>query len=65
MRAAQAFAFRRAQGYTAAMTNRLSLAIIVIVLGLVGADHLFNHDVGSIYVLRKMADLIEWVAFWR
>lgn len=47
------------------MTNRIAVilgAIIVIALVL---DWQWNDWTGSLYLSRKIADLIEWLAFWR
>ena len=47
------------------MTNQIAIMLgAIIVLGL-GLDWILNDGSGALYLGRKMADLIEWLAFWR
>ncbi|WP_322866148.1 hypothetical protein U5922_008065 [Aquicoccus sp. G2-2] len=47
------------------MTNKIAIWIGIIVLGLLGLDFFMFDSAGTIYLLRKWADLVEWLAFWR
>lgn len=46
------------------MTNRVALVIALLLLGVIALDLALGWG-GTVFVLRKFADLIEWVAFWR
>ena len=48
----------------AGMTDKIALWIFVIVVALIGAD-LFMGWGGTLFVLRKLADLITNLMFWR
>ena len=46
------------------MTNRLAIILLVLIcLGF--ALDLAAGWGGTLYLLRRLADLIEWMAFWR
>jgi hypothetical protein len=46
------------------MTNRLALILGLLILGFVSADLVFDWGV-TLYLARRFADLVEWLAFWR
>jgi len=47
------------------MTNQIAIGLGLIILALLGWDYFSNNSDGILFLLRKMADLIEWLAFWR
>lgn len=47
------------------MSNRTSLILALIIVGLVLLDLAFFGTEHVIFLGKKLADLIEWVAFWR
>lgn len=47
------------------MTNRIAIVLAVIILGLLAFDALEFHWANSLFLARKFAELLEWVAFWR
>lgn len=47
------------------MSNRIAIIIAgVIVLALV-TDRIFNTGDATMFLIRKIVDLIEYLAFWR
>lgn len=47
------------------MTNRIALALALIVLAVVAADFHLQDGKGLLIASRMFLDLIDWVAFWR
>jgi len=47
------------------MTNKLALWIGTFIVIALIADAVFQGSDGTIFLLRKLADMIEWLAFWR
>ena len=47
------------------VSNRTSLILALIIVGLVLLDLAFFGTEHVIFLGKKLADLIEWVAFWR
>lgn len=47
------------------MTNQIALALAVVILALFIADWQMYELSNSLFLARKFADLLEWVAFWR
>jgi len=47
------------------MTNRLALVLGLVLLILLALDAFFADWANSIYLGRKLVDLIEYLAFWR
>ena len=47
------------------MTNQLAIILGLLILGLIGLDFFINGGTSNLFLLRKMAELIEWLAFWR
>ena len=46
------------------MTNRIALVLAALILALVVADLAFDLC-GTLFLARRFADLVEWLAFWR
>lgn len=47
------------------MTNQIAIGLgLLIVVGL-GLDAALYDGAASLFLLRKLAELIEWLAFWR
>lgn len=47
------------------MTNRIAIVLAVIIIGLVVFDWQGFEWSNSLFLARKFAELLEWVAFWR
>ena len=47
------------------MTNQIAIGLGLLILGLLGLDYFWYDSAGILFLLRKLADLIEWLAFWR
>ncbi|MEL6100622.1 MAG: hypothetical protein AAFY74_20030 [Pseudomonadota bacterium] len=47
------------------MTNQIAIYLAALIVVAVGADALLYDWGNTIFIGRKMAELIEWVAFWR
>jgi hypothetical protein len=47
------------------MTNRVALALILLLGLFFLADALWLHLGAPVFLARKFADLVEWLAFWR
>jgi hypothetical protein len=47
------------------MTNRLALFLGAVILALLAFDMLGNDGRAVLFLLRKFADFIEYVSFWR
>lgn len=47
------------------MTNTIAAFLAAVILALLAMDWLVYDWWNLIYVLKKGADLIEWLAFWR
>lgn len=47
------------------MTNKLALIIGIIIVATVVFDYVQNDLASTIFLSRKLAALIEWMAFWR
>ena len=47
------------------MTNRIALILALVILGAIVWDVLANGAQTSVFLARKIADLVEWLAFWR
>ncbi|MBL4540482.1 MAG: hypothetical protein JKP98_08225 [Rhodobacteraceae bacterium] len=47
------------------MTNAIAIGLVLVIgLGL-GADAIWNDGMAGMFLARKFAALIEWMAFWR
>jgi len=47
------------------VTDRISLALAVVILAAVIADVALNGGHAMLFLLRKLEDLIEYLAVWR
>ncbi|MBE0453963.1 hypothetical protein [Roseovarius autotrophicus] len=47
------------------MTNKIALALGAMIVVGFGYDILRNDMAGSLFVARKLMDLIDYLAFWR
>jgi hypothetical protein len=47
------------------MSNRLAALIGFLVLAAIIGDAMFYDNAGTLFLARKLADLVAWVAFWR
>lgn len=56
---ARALTARHAMGYTGI------LSVVLLIGGLVAADALANDGAGLLFLARKLATLIEYLAIWR
>lgn len=46
------------------MTNRLAIILVLLILGGLMLDVTFGWGLG-LFLARRFADLVEWMAFWR
>ena len=47
------------------MTNTLAISLGGIILLALGADAVLNDSAATLFLGRKLIDLIEYLAFWR
>ncbi len=47
------------------MTNQIAVILGAIILFALGMDWMFGDWSATLFVSRKLAELIEWMAFWR
>ncbi|WP_146610998.1 hypothetical protein [Aquicoccus porphyridii] len=47
------------------MTNQIAIGLGLVILGLLGLDWYLADGTGTLFLVRKGAELIEWMAFWR
>ncbi|MCV2870476.1 hypothetical protein OEW28_17830 [Defluviimonas sp. WL0002] len=47
------------------MTNRIAAALGLIVIAALLADLMLAGGAASLFLAKKLADLIEYLAFWR
>lgn len=47
------------------MTNKIALFLFLILLLAGLADYLFNESIALLFMLKKFADFVEYLAFWR
>ncbi len=47
------------------MTNKIAIGIALVVLGLLAVDVFLFDWSNTLFLLKKTADMIEWMAFWR
>ena len=47
------------------MTDRVALAMAVLIFAAIAADVALNGGVAVLFLLRKLEDLIIYVSFWR
>ena len=47
------------------MTNTIAIWIAILIAAFLGYDY-YQHDwANTVFLLRKLIALIEWLAFWR
>ena len=49
----------------AAMTNTLSIVLGTLLVGGIAYDAMANDGETLVFLGKKLAELIEWLAFWR
>lgn len=47
------------------MTNRTAIIIGVIIVTLLVLDNGVGDGNNTLFLMRKLADFVEWLAFWR
>lgn len=47
------------------MTDRIALVLALLIAAAIGADVVFNAGTASVFLLRKMGDLVQYVMIWR
>lgn len=47
------------------MTDRIALALGLVVIAAIAADILAKDTQGLLFLMKKFADMVEWMAFWR
>lgn len=47
------------------MTNRLAIILFLLVVAALLADGALNEAAATLFLLKKFADMTEWLAFWR
>ena len=47
------------------MTDRSALIIAALIVIAVLADVTVNQGAGAMFMVRRFADAVEWIAFWR
>lgn len=47
------------------MNSQISIVLALVIVALLCLDMFFFGCEGTVFLLRKMAELIEWLAFWR
>ncbi|HEX9858489.1 MAG TPA: hypothetical protein VGA75_09045 [Paracoccaceae bacterium] len=47
------------------MTDRISLILGAVILGAIALDIFANGGNAMLFLLRKLADLLEYLSFWR
>ncbi len=47
------------------MTNQIALVLACVILTAILADVALNGGIASVFMLKKLMNLIEYVEFWR
>lgn len=47
------------------MTTRIAIGLAILLIGGLWWDNAQNDGLATLFALRRLADLIEWLAFWR
>ncbi|HEY9020767.1 MAG: hypothetical protein QUV10_15395 [Paracoccaceae bacterium] len=47
------------------MTNQIAIGLGLLIVAGLGLDAVLYDGANLLFLLRKLADLIEWLAFWR
>ncbi|QXT38837.1 hypothetical protein [Gymnodinialimonas ceratoperidinii] len=47
------------------MTNTLAIWIVIVIAAFIAVDAVMLDYTMSLFLARKFADLLNWMAFWR
>jgi len=47
------------------VTNRLAIILGALIVGAVVIDAVINGAGATLFLLKRLLELIEWMAFWR
>jgi len=47
------------------LTDRIAFVLGSVIVAAIAADILANDSAALLFLLRKFADMVEWMAFWR
>jgi hypothetical protein len=47
------------------VTDKLAIILGSLILAAIAADLLANGGQAMMFLLKKFADMVEWLAFWR
>lgn len=47
------------------MTNRIAFVLGLIIIGAIVVDYIYYGVEHTVFLAKKMTELIEWLAFWR
>ncbi|UWR24900.1 hypothetical protein K3757_10430 [Sulfitobacter sp. S223] len=47
------------------MTNKIAFVLGFLIVGAILVDYIYYGTEHSVFLGKKLADLIEWLAFWR
>ncbi len=47
------------------MTNQIAIGLAIVILIALGLDFTLNGGTGTVFLFRKILELIQWIAFWR
>ena len=47
------------------MTNQIAIGLGLLIVAGLGLDAVLYDGENLLFLMRKMAELIEWLAFWR
>ncbi len=47
------------------MTDRIALVLGLVIVAAIAADILANDSQALLFLMKKFADMVEWMAFWR
>ena len=47
------------------MTNRIALGLGLLIAAALAVDARLNGAQATLFLARKLLDLVEWMAFWR
>lgn len=47
------------------MTNKIAFVLGLIIIGAIVADYIYYGTEHTVFLAKKMTELIEWLAFWR
>lgn len=53
------------QRYACPMTNRIAIGLGLFIAILLIADFALQNGAGSLFLARKMSELVNFLAFWR